>query len=79
MPTAATQPTPISPNRSRRLSGSRTPTTAGGELRDAKQTLKDREKQLKEVNLRSAQMNNSAANFATAAQGLLDLQNKKKK
>jgi len=57
----------------------RTHSSAGSALRDAKKTLQDRDRQLNRVSLRSREMNDSAANFANAAQGFLELSQKKKK
>jgi len=58
---------------------SRSRSSAGSELRSAKQTLQERDRQLNRVSLRSREMNDSAANFAAVAQGFLDLSNSKKK
>jgi len=55
------------------------PKSTAAELRDMKQTLQEREKQLNRVSQRSRDMNDSAANFAMAAQGFLDLSQKKKR
>jgi len=63
--------TPAPPTRSR--------STAGSELRSAKKTLQDNEQQLARVSQRSSEMNDSASNFASAAQGFLELSQKKKK
>jgi len=63
---------------SRSASSRRSSTSAGSELRSAKQTLKDRERQLHKVSVRSADMSNNASNFATVAQGFLELSAKKK-
>jgi len=77
-------PAPNSPSRARSASSS-TPsssyrrTSAGGELRSAKQTLQDNERQARRVSQRSREMNDSAVNFASAAQGLLELSAKKKR
>ena len=73
-----TPPPSASPQRSPSRSTSSNRTSAAGDLRSAKQTLKEREKQLNRVNQRSSDMNDAAANFATVAQGLLELSAKKK-
>jgi len=70
-PTVTVTPPESSPSRSR--------STAGGELRDAKKTLQERDKQLNRVSQRSREMNDSAVNFAVVAQGFLELSQKKKR
>jgi len=72
-PVAATSPS-RRPQRSASASGR----SAISELQSAKQTLKEQNEQLRQVSMRSSRMNNSAANFATVAQGLLDASSKKK-
>jgi len=74
MPTAPTPTT--SPQRRSSLSRSRT--SAGSELRDAKRTLQENERQLRKVSLRSHEMSDNASNFAAAAQGFLELSHQKK-
>jgi len=84
MPTAASssQPHHTSPSKSTSMivtpPPDRSRSTAGGELRSAKKTLQEREQQLNRVSLRSREMSDSAVNFASAAQGFLELSQKKK-
>jgi len=84
--TTPTKPKPVSSTSSSSSSKlivtpppSRTKSTAGGELRSAKQTLIEREHQLNRVSQRSREMSDSAANFAVVAQGFLELSQQKKR
>jgi len=56
--------------------GSRSSTS--GDLYEARQILKDNQVKLQRTSMRSSQMSNSAANFASVAQGLLEVSSKKK-
>jgi len=77
MSSPTSMPPPSSPARSPSRSAS-TSRSAAGELRDARRTLIERKEDLNRVSMRSRDMSNSASNFASAAQGFLELSQKKK-
>jgi len=79
IPVAASSPNMYSTRSGRSSSFNSRRTSAGGELRSARQTLLERDEQLQRVSQRSREMNDSAVNFAAAAQGFLELSQKKKR
>jgi len=78
MPTITVTSSSSSPSRTVRSpsTGSR-PSTASN-LYDARQTLRDNQIKFQRTSMRSHEMSNSAANFASVAQGLLEMSSKKR-